>query len=133
MGETIAGLEKIAKHFDVSTKTIQTWISNGMPHLVHEGTMIISIETAEGWVEHYRKYFDVLDGNFSVQIVQNNEVIWSHGLRNGSPYGLKSLGQEFDGTNEQIETALKIALEQFSFNRELNPKSHELSFPSVHE
>ena len=123
MRETIAGLAKIAKHFEVSVKTVQDWLSKGMPHRRREDGVDIVIDTmaAEAWLNNYRRYANIFGGNYLVKIESDNEVLWSHGSKNSSPFGMTCHGYYQDGTIEQIAGALKNALEQCGYHVELTP------------
>ena len=119
MGETLAGLENIAKHFHVSLKTVQTWLSIGMPFEIDGKIVSVSVGEAEEWVEKYRNYANLFDGDYQVQIVKDGKVLWAHGMENGCRCGLNNTTYYEDDTFIQICGALQHALDQAQFDAEL--------------
>jgi len=116
MGETLNGLEAIANHFNVEKKKVLEWISKGLPHGRDGEKFVVSVAAAEEWLNQHKEIFG---GNFSVQIIHNNEVVWAHGERDGFSYGTTCHGYYEDGTIEQIQAALNLALNQVSYQPEL--------------
>ena len=55
---------------------------------------------------------DQIQGNFNVQVSQDDQVIWSHGRKDGQRYGTSNRSFQEDGRILQIVAALELALMQ---------------------
>lgn len=73
--ETLSGQAAAARHWDVSVKTIQTWIQNGLPATPSGRSYNFDVSDCEEWVRVYR------DANKNSESTKLNEQLKTAKLR----------------------------------------------------